>query len=293
MQKLIAIIGPTSSGKSDLAVYLAKKFKGEVISADSRQVYKGMNLGTGKITRNEMKGVIHHLLDVTSPKKRFTVALYKKKADRVIEDIIKRRRLPILCGGTGFYIEAVVDNILIPEVPPDLELRKELEQRTNFELFLMLKKLDKKRAEGIDRFNKRRLVRSLEIILKTKKKIPPLKKKGFPYPVLLIGIKKEKEELEQRIKERLWQRLKKGMVSEVEKLHESGVSFKRLEEFGLEYRWISLYLQKTISYNEMVKRLEKDIVNFSKRQMTWFKKDKRVQWVKSKEEAENLVNNFL
>ncbi|MGB9743165.1 MAG: tRNA (adenosine(37)-N6)-dimethylallyltransferase MiaA [Minisyncoccales bacterium] len=291
--KLIVILGPTASGKSDLAVKIAKKFNGEVISADSRQVYRGMDIGTAKITKKEMKGIPHHLLDVASPKRRFTVAQYHRLALKAIEKIFKKGKIPILCGGTGFYIQAVVDGILIPEVPPNWRLRKKLEKQTTEELYSQLKKLDPRRAKDIDKKNKRRLIRALEIIIKTKKPIPSVGSQPLPYPVLMIGLKKDKNKLKQLIRKRLLKRLKRGMIAEVKKLHQNGISWQKLEEFGLEYRYIAQYLQKKITKNEMINSIQKESERLVKQQMTWFKRDQRIRWVTSKKEAEKLIENFL
>ncbi|MBU1045796.1 tRNA (adenosine(37)-N6)-dimethylallyltransferase MiaA [Patescibacteria group bacterium] len=290
--KVLVIVGPTSSGKSDLAVYLAKEFNGEVISADSRQAYKGMDVGTGKITKKEMRGIPHHLLDVVSPKTRFTVTQYVKKAEKAIEKIRAKGKLPIICGGTGFYIQALIDGITIPEVKPDWALRRKLEKHPAEELFRRLEKLDSKRAKNIDRHNKRRLIRAIEIVLKTKKPIAPVKKKQ-KYNVLIIGIKTEKKELQDKIRARLLKRLKQGMVEEVENLKKSGLSWKRLEEFGLEYRFIAFYLQNKINYEEMIEKLQKEIEYYAKRQMTWFRKDKRIRWIGNKKTAETLAKKFI
>lgn len=292
MKKIIAIVGPNASGKSELAVKIAKKFNGEIVSADSRQVYRGMDIGTGKITKEEMQGIPHHLLDVASPKRTFTVAQYKKLAEKAIEKILKKGKLPILCGGSGFYIQAVVDNLQIPEVKPDWELRKKLEKKSTKELFEILKKLDPKRAKTIDENNPRRLIRAIEIVKKTGKPISSLKKKP-KYEALIIGIKKEKEELKKLIEKRLKKRLKRGMIKEVENLKKSGLSWKKLESFGLEYKWIAKYLKKEVSREEMIKNLQKDIEDYARRQMVWFKKDKRIKWVKNYKEAEKLVKEFL
>lgn len=292
-KKIIVILGPTASGKSDLAVRLAKKIGGEVISADSRQVYKKMDIGTGKISQKEAKGIPHHLLDVASPKRRFTVAQYQKLAKKAIEKIFKKGKTPIICGGTGFYIQAVIDGILIPEVKPDFGLRLNLEQLKTAELFKKLKKLDPRRAKTIDEHNRRRLIRALEIVIKTKKPVPALKTKPLPCSILMIGIRKEKKEISSLIRKRLLKRLKQGMIEEIKKLRKTGVSWKKLEEFGLEYRWVSRFLQKKISYKEMIEKLQKDIEHFAKRQMTWFKRDKRISWVKNQKEAEKLVKAFL
>ncbi|HDO23680.1 MAG TPA: tRNA (adenosine(37)-N6)-dimethylallyltransferase MiaA, partial [bacterium] len=161
--KVIVILGPTASGKSEMAVKLAKKFNGEIISADSRQVYRGMDIGTGKITQKEMRGIPHHLLDVASPKKVFTVIDFKKRAEKAIKDIIKRGKISIICGGTGFYIQAITGGISIPEVKPNWKLRKQLEKKNAEQLFKMLKKLDPKRSKTIDAKNPRRLIRAIEL----------------------------------------------------------------------------------------------------------------------------------
>lgn len=290
--KVAVIVGPTSSGKSDLAVCLAKKFNGEVVSADSRQVYKGMNIGTGKITKKEMRGIPHHLLDVVSPKTRFTVTQYVKKAEKAIEKIHKAGKLPIICGGAGFYIQALIDGISIPEVKPDWTLRKKLEKQTAKELFQQLKKLDSERAKNIDRHNKRRLIRAIEIVLKTGKAVPPMEKRA-KYNVLMLGIKIDQARLNEKIENRLLKRLNQGMIEEVKRLSQSGLSWKRLEEFGLEYRHIARYLQNKMTYEEMAEKLQKEIERYAKRQMTWFKKDKRIVWIDNKKTAETLVKKFL
>ena len=292
-RKLIVVLGLTASGKSDLAVKLAKKFKGEVISADSRQVYKGMNIGTGKITRKEMRGIPHHLLDVASPKRKFTVTQYRKLALEAIDEIFKRDRIPILCGGTGFYIQAVVDGIVIPEVKPDWKLRKSLEKKIAEELFEKLKKLDPQRAGIIDKKNKRRLIRALEIVIKTKKTISPLQKQPLPYPVLIIGIKKEKAELDKLIEKRFFKWLEQGFLKEVQKLKHEGLSSKRIEEFGINYRTAIQYLEGKINDEEFIENSLKELKNYARRQMTWFKKDPRINWIKNQKEAEKLTREFL
>jgi len=303
--KLIIILGPTSSGKTDISIKLAKKFNGEIISADSRQVYKGMNIGTGKVTKKEMAGIPHYLLDVADPKTRFSVAQYQKLALRAIKKIQKKNKLPILVGGTGFYIQSVADGIVIPKVKPDWKLRKKLEKLTTNQLFKKLKELDPKRAESIDKYNPRRLIRALEIVLKSKRPVGSLSH-SERFKTLFLGIKKDQKELNVLIKKRLLKRLDEGMINEVKRLHKSGVSFKRLEEFGLEYRFVAQYLQARqnfhkknlggqgkLKYDEMVIRLQKEIEHYAKRQMTWFKKDKRIKWVKNYQQAFIISKNFI
>jgi tRNA dimethylallyltransferase len=290
--KLIVILGPTASGKTELAIKLAKNFNGEIVNADSRQVYKGMDIGTAKPTKKEMRGVPHHLLDVASPKRKFTVAQYRKLALKAIERIQKKGKIPFLVGGTWFYIRAVVDGLVIPKVPPDWKLRKKLEKKSPQELYEILKKLDPERAKTIEKENKRRLIRAIEICKKIGK-VPPLKFNPLPYPVLMIGIKRAKKELMERIRKRFFEWLKRGLILEVIKLQKMGVSFKRIEEFGMHYREIARYLQRKISEKEMIENSIREIQNYAKKQMNWFKKDKRIKWIRNYKEAKELIKKFL
>ena len=277
-QKIVVILGPTATGKSDFAVELAKKINGEIISADSRQVYIGLDIGSGKITKKEMKGVPHHLLDVTNPKKVFSVADYKKLADKKIEEIISRGKIPIIVGGTGFYIDSVINDSQLPEVKPNKNLRKELEKLSTGELFKILKKLDPRRAKEIDAKNPVRLIRAIEIA-KELGKVPKLKTNP-KYDTITIGLDFPDNELKERIEKRLISRFKNGMLDEAKKLHSQGLSFKRMEQLGLEYRYMAKFLQGKITEKEMVEKLNLEIWKYAKRQRTWFKRDKNIIWVK-------------
>ncbi|MDO8443550.1 MAG: tRNA (adenosine(37)-N6)-dimethylallyltransferase MiaA [Candidatus Azambacteria bacterium] len=308
--KIIVVVGPTASGKSTLAVKLAKKFKGEIISADSRQVYEGMDIGTGKITPDTKnssnfstgqakkkyvfthKGIPHYCIDVANPKNQFSVAQYKQLAEKVIKKIIRHGKIPIICGGTGFYIQAITENISIPEIKPDIKLRTALEKKSTKELFSQLKKLDSRRAKNIDKNNRRRLIRALEIIIKSGNKVPELKS-APKYEVLFIGVKRGMRELKELIKSRLLKRLKIGMVKEIINLKKLGLSWQRLEDFGLEYRYVAYYLQNKLSYDEMVSKLQKEIEHYAKRQMTWFNRNKKIRWVANSNQAGKLVKGFL
>ena len=274
--KLVVIVGPTAVGKSDYAVKYAKKHNGEVISADSRQVYKGLDIGTGKITKNEMRGVPHHLLDIANPKKQFNVGKYKELVEKAIADISSRGKLPIICGGTGFYIDAVVKNISYPDVPHNNKLRKKFSTKSASELFLILKKLDRAFAlklNNSEKNNTHRLIRSIEIATALGK-IPKINKGKLLYEITWIKLSLPKEELQKRINNRLLKRIKQGMIKEVENLHRNGLSWKRMDELGLEYRYISLFLQNKISKEEMVKLLQTEIWHYAKRQILWFSKVK-------------------
>jgi tRNA dimethylallyltransferase len=282
--RILVILGPTATGKSNIAVEAAKKFNGEVVSADSRQVYKGMNLGSGKITKAEMRGIPHYLLDVVKPNVRFSVAQFKTLAEKAVEKIILKGKLPIIAGGTGFYIDAITKNIAIPEVPPNQKLRKILLKKSAPELFKLLQKLSPSRAKTIDKHNKVRLIRAIEIakVLGTVPKIKELPKK---FDVVFIGLDVSDAELKKRIEKRLVARIKQGMIREVKKLHGEGVSWKRLESFGLEYRQVALYLQGKISRIEMIENLKNGIWHFAKRQRTWFKRNRAIKWFEPKEKV--------
>jgi len=294
--KLLVVLGPTATGKSDLAVELARKFNGEVISADSRQVYKGLDIGSGKITKREMRGIPHHLLDVVNPKRQFSVADFKKRADKAIADILSRGKLPILCGGTGFYIQAVVDGIVLPEVKPNEKLRKRLEKKSAKELFAMLKKLDGRRAKEIDKDNPRRLIRAIEIA-NALGKVPHLEV-GVPnkYDVLQIGLDLPDKKLHERIHARFIKRMRQGMVAEVKNLHAKGLSWKRMHALGLEYRCLAEYVRGGEKDREGLQTcIEAGNWQFAKRQRMWFKRDKRIEWFKPNEigKIKKVVKSFL
>lgn len=292
-QKLIVIVGPTATGKSDLAVFLAQKINGEIISADSRQVYRGFDIGSGKITKREMRGVPHHLLDVADPKRTYSVARFTKDAKKAASTIGGRGCIPIIVGGTGFYVDAFVNETLLPAVQPNTQLRKKLDKLPAEKLFALLKKKDPKRAKTIDKHNKRRLIRALEIA-HALGAVPKIKNKS-PYNILWIGLTLPKEKLAKRIHGRLLARMKKGMVQEVRRLHANGLSWKRLESFGLEYRHIARYLQKKVSKERMLLELEQDIRRYAKRQMTWFKRDKKIRWFSPTKRSAlaHAAENFL
>lgn len=288
--ELIAIVGPTASGKSALAVEAALEFGGEVISADSRQVYRGMNIGTGKIAEEEMCGVPHHLLDVADPNEIYTVAHFKEAAEQQIREIQSRGKLPILCGGTGLYLDAVLYNLQIPEVPPNAELRKELQQLSTEKLFERLQNVDPRRASEIDRNNPVRLIRAIEIA-ETLGLVPSLPPRELAYDAVIIGITPP-DDLPEKIERRLDQRLAAGMIEEVSQLHNNGVSFERLESLGLEYYWVAQFLQNKVSREEMREKLLRNIIAYSKRQMTWFRKNKDIRWAKT-DEALGIISDAL
>lgn len=284
-QKIIAIVGPTATGKSDLAVQIAKKIGGEIISADSRQVYTGLDIGTGKITKREMKNVPHHLIDVAKPKQEYTVAKFKKESEKRIKEISKRGNVPIVCGGTGFYIDALLLGISLPEVPPNKSLRKELEKLTLEELVKKLKKLDLTRTKNIDTKNRVRLIRAIEIA-SALGKVPSFNHSPLPlYDITWIGLDSDTETLKNKIETRLKKRLKSGMIAEAKRLHTEGLSWARMEALGLEYRYLARLLQGEITRDEFEKELAQKILQYAKRQRTWFKRNKNIEWYDSEEKV--------
>ncbi len=277
-QKVLVIVGPTSSGKSALAVRLARKFNGEVVSADSRQVYRGLTIGTGKITKKEMRGVPHHLLDIASPKRKFSADDYVKRARAAIKDISKRGKLPIVAGGTGFYIDSLVGRIVLPNVPPNPALRARHNKYATAHLLCLLKRTDPARAKTIEPNNKRRIIRALEIAHALGKN--PTPKTALEYDVLWLGIAPPIKELAKRIQFRLLARMRQGMVAEAKRLHAEGLSYKRMEELGLEYRSLARHLVGTIGRAQMTEELNRAISKYAVRQIRYWKRNKDIRWFK-------------
>jgi len=321
--KLLVILGPTAAGKTKLAVKLAHKFNGEIVSADSRQVYRGMDVGTGKDlqdyvlpVRKSIKSKVHkvntakiphHCIDIVSPKTEFNLAKYQRLAYKAINDILRRGKLPILVGGTGLYLQAVVDGYNLSGahphtikgagVKPDKKLRASLEKKSVVELRKILKKLDQQFKMQPD--NKRYLIRYIEMVKKTKM---PLKKlltaSGSQYDCLILGINLPRPEINKRVDERLMVRIKKqGMMEEVKRLHKEGVNWQRLENFGLEYKFVSQYLQGKMDKDEMIAKLAVASHQFAKRQMTWWRRWERqgreIRWVDNYKIAKELIKHWL
>lgn len=275
MNKLIAIVGPNASGKSHIAVDLASALGGEIVSADSRQVYRGMDLGSGKTPERERKGVPHHLLDVVQPGEFFSMADFQSLAYEAVDGILARGRLPFLVGGTGLYVDSVTKGYNLSRVEPDLGYRDELEKLTTPELYEMLMKAVPDAV--VDRYNRNRVMRMLEKLHDGDDIVPTATPR---YDVLTIGIFREREELKERIDERLTRREAEGMLEEVRRLREDGVSDEFLLKLGLEYRYITEYLTGVWeSEEEMLSELALAIKRFAKRQMTWFKKDPSIVWL--------------
>ncbi len=322
LPKIVVIVGPTASGKTDLAIKLAKKFsaKGgpssgwngaEIVSADSRQIYKGMDIGTAKPTSAEIKAIKHYLIDIKNPDEDYTVAEFKKDAVGAINKIIKKGKVPILVGGTGLYIKAVTDNLEIPSVKPNPTLRKKLGSEIKEDglesVYLKLLELDPEAAHIVDGKNPRRVIRALEIAITTKKPFSAQRKKGEQlFDALKIGIKLSDAELQKRISERTDKIIKKGLLGEVKKLVKK-YGERQIAFDAIGYREIIQYLKsvegqrkftsslRKSAHNlkEVVEMIKKNTWNFSKRQMTWFKKDKEIKWTRKESDVLKLADKFL
>lgn len=298
--RLLVVIGATAVGKSDLAIKIAKKYNGEIISADSRQVYFGLDLGTGKVEKDKnvkdmflSDGIIHHGIDIVDVKRQYSISEFQKYCNKKIKEIWIKDKLPIICGGSPLYVISVLEGWEFPKAKPNMKLREELENKEVDELYNLLYKLDKQRAENIDKKNKRRIIRALEIVLQNEL-VKPLIKKPINADVLILGIKKDREEIKELILKRLNKRIKLGMIDEVEKLKNMGISSKRLDDLGLEYRYINLYLDGKINFEEMKIQLYSKICQFAKRQMTWFKKFKNVLWIENDfKKVKNVIELWL
>lgn len=292
--KILIVVGPTASGKTSLAVSLAKDLGGEVISADSRQVYRHLDLGTAKITTAEMEGIPHHLIDCVEPADIYTSTDWVNDTKKLIEDITKRGKVPIIAGGTFLYIDLLLGKKSAPKVPPNPALRAVLEKKTNDELFTLLRENDPARAEKIDRHNPRRLVRALEIV-DALGIVPPTAKTDSPYDTYIIGLTHDTKKLKERIFTRLTERIDKGLVAETQHVLASCVDENRLNEIGLEYKVVLSHLHGELTESEMRQKLKEKVWQYAKRQLTWLKKMENVHWFSPDDYAHILkeVTTFL
>ncbi|MFC1787705.1 tRNA (adenosine(37)-N6)-dimethylallyltransferase MiaA [Patescibacteria group bacterium] len=322
LPKVITVVGPTASGKTSLGIALARQFNGEVISVDSRQIYRGMDIGTGKEPGKwksllggpeptapskkegiemlfnsgrylDIEGVLHWGIDLVDPDQGYSVADFKEYAEQKINEIIKRGRLPIFVGGTGMWLQAVIDNLDLTQTPPDSKLRQELDERNTESLFFEYKRLDPKGAETIDQNNKRRLVRALEVTLATGRPFSEQQSHGeVKYEVLQLGIEVDRRVLNDRISNRIDQMVVEGLVDEVRGLYDQ-YQCDIPAMSGIGYRQICKFFQGQSTLAEAIEEMKKDTRHYAKRQMTWFKRDERIKWVKSKKQAIDLVKRFI
>ena len=284
-KNLIVILGPTASGKTRLAAQLASDFQGEVISADSRQVYRTMNIGTGKDLKEYVidgRQIPYHLIDIEDPENEFNVFEFQKRFYAVFSAIRQRKKLPVLTGGTGLYLEAVLCAYDMPEAPINEEIRRELSEKSIEELQDLLCRLKPHLHNRTDLDDKKRLLRAVEIEKARIRNNQDLRDRP-EITAAVFGVRWERSVLRNRITKRLEERLENGMIEEVADLHAAGLSWLRLESFGLEYRFISEYLQQRLTFDEMKNRLNIAIHQFAKRQETWFRRMERkgvqINWI--------------
>lgn len=275
LPKVVAVVGTNASGKSALGIELAKKYDAEIISADSRQVFRGLDLGSGKVTPQEMQGVPHHLIDVREPNAFFSMADFQRMAYQAIDGIRGRGRLPMIVGGTGLYVDSVLDGYLLSDREPDLAYRAELEKLTTPQLYDMLLAL--KPDVQVEKNNRNRVMRIIERIHDGDDAVPG---KQARYESLRLGVSWPREVLNRRIDERLERRLEQGMIEEVQRLMDEGATKEFLLGLGLEYRFITQYLTGEIPDRQaMLDRLAIAIKQFAKRQMTWFRRNPEIVWL--------------
>jgi len=278
---LLTILGPTASGKTRLAVALAERLRGEIISADSRQVFRGMDIGSGK-DLHEYGPIPYHLINILDAGEEFSVFAFQRLFLEAWQQITARDRLPILCGGSGMYLDAALRGYRMAEVPPDEQLRDELALKSDQELCRMLNALRPDQHNQTDLLDRQRTIRAIEIA----RHDSSARSEAEPYPdlqPLVIGIRLERPEMRRRITERLRQRLDNGLIEEVQSLHDSGIAWERLDYYGLEYRYVGAFLRGDLSRNDMFQKLNSAIHDFAKRQGNWFRKMERhgvaVNWV--------------
>lgn len=314
-KKLIVICGPTASGKTKLSLKLAQKFNGVIISADSRQIYKEMNIGTDKpylikYLKSKRKnslwiinGIKHFMIDIVKPNQEFTLADYQTKVFKILKKIYQENELrtqkgklpivPFLVGGTGLYIQAIIDGLIIPQVAPDKKLRSELEKLNKQELFKQLKKLDPEIIKSIDQNNKRRLIRALEVCLITKKPFSwQRKKKPLDIKILQLGLSLPRQKLYQKIDQRVDKMIKEGLVEETKKLI-AKYDPELPSMSGIGYKEIIRYLNNEINLEEAKKLIKYRTHRLARQQITWFHRDKRIKWCKNKKQALQLVKKFI
>jgi len=284
MNHLVAIVGPTAVGKSRLAVRLAQTFNGEIVSADSRQIYRHMDIGTAKPDRQELSLVKHHLVDIINSDEDFSLAQYQQLAYKAIDDIQKRQKLAILVGGSGLYVWAVLEGWGIPQVPPDLEFRHSLEEKADRgeteELYQELMRVDPVSAQKIDRHNIRRVIRALEVYRNTDVPFSQLqRKKAPPFNTIIIGLTVDRVELYRRIDLRVDRMIEQGLVEEVQKLVSTGYSLNLKAMSGIGYAQIGMFLKGELTLPAAIQKVKFETHRFVRHQYSWFRlKDKRINW---------------
>lgn len=294
LPKVVCIVGPTSSGKTALSFEIAKKFNGEIVNADARQIYTGFVIGTGQPAKEEQQGIPHHLFGFLAPDEVYSVTEWKAAVLAAIKDIVARGKLPILVGGTGLYLQALVDNYEPPTVPPQPELRAEMEALSLEQLVRRLEKLDPDAVTWVDLKNRRRVERALEVVTATGKSFKEQRLQGEPLvEALLVGLQRSPEELRARINTAIDEMFTRGWKEEVAQLHAAGIPWDAPAMTSIGYRDVGELLREEVSFEEAREHIEIATWHYAKRQLTWFKKDARIQWHQSKENVLRAIEGFL
>ena len=299
MNRLIAIVGPTGVGKSQLALCLARTFAGEIVGADSRQVYRHMDIGTAKLTPEELSLVPHHLIDITDPEEDFSLAQYQHLAYQAIDDIHQREKLPILAGGSGLYVWSVLEGWQVPQVPPDPEFRKTLQKKaaeTGPEgLYQELEKVDPVAAQSIDPRNVRRVIRALEVCRYASVPFSQLQQKQAPpFTVMIIGLTTDRAELYRRIDQRVDNMMEQGLVQEVRKLVGMGYTFDLPSMSGVGYKQIGLFLKGELTMEAAVQQIKTQTHRFVRHQYSWFRlEDERIHWFDIQHDVEPEITALV
>ncbi|MFW6015345.1 MAG: tRNA (adenosine(37)-N6)-dimethylallyltransferase MiaA [bacterium] len=283
---LLVILGPTAVGKTELSVKLAKNLNGEIISADSMQIYRKMDIGTAKVSNDVQKEIKHHMIDIINPDKKYSVAEYKSKVDKIIPEIYDKGKLPIMVGGTGLYIKAVVRGFLFPKMKSNQKLRKNLEDKAKKEgnqaVHDLLAEVDPSLAEKLHPNDLRRVIRGIEVYRETGKTITYFKKKQKEkqdrYNTLKIGLTRNREELYARVNKRVDIMIEEGLINEVNDLKDNGYDLSSTALQGLGYKEIIDYLEGKYDKKEAIRVLKRNTRHFAKRQFTWFKRDDTINW---------------
>lgn len=305
LPRVLCIVGPTSSGKTNLAIQLAKRFGGEIINADARQVYKDFDIGTGKPPEGKrgvyegrrvflVKKIPHYLMDFLPPEETFTVAEWRRKALKAISYITDRGHLPIVVGGTGLYIQSLLDNYRIPSVAPQQAFRDAMEKKTLEELVALLKKMDPKALSIVDLKNRRRVLRALEVVTYSGKPFSAQRRQSPPtMDALVLAPFRTKEDLHARINAAVESMVERGWIDEIRHLHDRGIAWDAPAMTSIGYREIARYVRGECKLEEAIEETKRATRQYAKRQMTWFKRDKRIHWVKDEKEAAALVENWI
>lgn len=291
LEKIVAVVGPTASGKTSLAIELAKKLDGEVVSCDSMQIYKHMDIGTAKPTADEQRAAVHHMIDIVEPSVRFSVAEFTQRARQCIDEVLSRGKVPVLAGGTGLYLDSIIENVVFPDIGEDPSFREEMAEKAresgNEAVHRLLAEKDPEAAEKIHPNNLRRVIRALEICHLTGKTFTQVNRESKREPVydaLIFGIDAEREVLYERINRRVDKMVDEGLTEEVRKLMEMGIGRDTTAMQAIGYKELADFFDGRLTFDEAIEKIKMESRRYAKRQLTWFRRNSEIVWVKPDED---------